>query len=56
VKDEFNHNPISRIEVIGPDGREYVRYLNDNEVILTGLQDKGKTLKLFIEGGKNEQR
>jgi hypothetical protein len=54
MKPEEGYGPISRIEVIGPDGREYVRYLNDNEVILTGLQDKGKTLKLFIEEKPSE--
>jgi len=54
MKPEEDYGPISRIEVIGPDGREYVRYLKDNEVILTGSQDKGKTLKLFIEEKPSE--
>jgi len=41
---------VSRFEVIGPEGREYVRYFKDGEFIANyGLQDDDRTLKVFIE-------
>lgn len=40
---------INRIEVIGMDGREFVRYLKDDERMLGVLQDDNRTLKIFIE-------
>lgn len=40
---------ITRIEVIGPDGREYVRYLKEDEHPYYMLQDDGHTLKMVIE-------
>lgn len=40
---------ISRVEVIGPDGREYVRYFKEDEVMDYAIQDEGRTLKIFIE-------
>ena len=54
MRPEEDYGPISRIEVIGPDGREYVRYLDDNEATLIGVQDRGKTLKLFIKEKSSE--
>ena len=39
---------INRIEVIGADGREFVRYLKVNERMLTMLQDNNRTLKIII--------
>jgi hypothetical protein len=41
-----NENTISRVEVIGKDGREFVKILK-NSVYRISKQDDGKTLKLF---------
>ena len=40
-------NKITRVEVIGETGREYVNWHNNNKVDLS-LQDEGRTLKIFI--------
>jgi len=40
---------VSRVEVIRPDGREYVRYFKDNESMHYMLQDDNRTLKIFID-------
>ena len=39
---------VSRLEVIGPESREYVRYFK-NEFMSYDLQDDDRTLKVFIE-------
>ena len=44
--------PITRIEVIGPEGREYVRYFKEDEHMHYMLQDDNRTLKIFIENEK----
>ena len=43
---------VSRVEVIGPDGREYVRYFEPEEWMHVMLQDDDRTLKIFIEDCK----
>ena len=43
---------VSRVEVIGPDGREYVRYFEEDERMHYMLQDDNRTLKIFIEDSK----
>lgn len=43
---------VSRVEVIGPDGREYVRYFEVEERMHYVLQDDNRTLKIFIEESK----
>jgi hypothetical protein len=51
-------NTINRIEVIGPDGREYVRYLRiGGETLSHCIQDDGRTLKFFIDfiGNKRDK-
>ena len=40
---------VDRFEVIGPEGREYVRYLKPNEELSYMFQDDGSTIKFFIE-------
>jgi len=40
---------VSRVEVIGPEGREYVRYFKNDEWMHHMLQDNDRTLKIFIE-------
>ena len=44
-----SYEAVNRVEVIGPDGREYVRYFEDSEQIHHVLQDDERTLKIFIE-------
>ena len=46
---ERKFSKVSRVEVIGKDGREYVRYFNEEEFMNWGLQDDDRTLKIFIE-------
>lgn len=49
---ERKFEAISRVEVIGPDGREYVRYFKDDEFMHVMLQDDDRTMKIFIEDCK----
>ena len=46
---ERKFSKISRVEVIGKEGREYVRYFTDNEYMDHDIQDDDRTLKIFIE-------
>jgi hypothetical protein len=46
---ERKFSKISRVEVIGPEKREYVRYFKDNEYMDHDIQDDDRTLKIFIE-------
>jgi len=46
---ERKFTKVSRVEVIGKEGREYVRYFKDGEFMYYGLQDDDRTLKIFIE-------
>ena len=46
---ERKFSKVSRVEVIGPEKREYVRYFKDNEYMDWDLQDDDRTLKIFIE-------
>src|SRR6056300_200001 len=50
---ERKFSKISRVEVIGPEKREYVRYFTDNEYMDHDIQDDDRTLKIFIE--KNDE-
>lgn len=45
----IDYDKISRVEVIGPDGREYVRYFKKDESMYHMIQDEGRTLKIVIE-------
>ena len=49
---ERKFSKISRVEVIGSEGREYVRYFKDDEYMDWDLQDDDRTLKIFIEENK----
>jgi len=49
---DFQSKDISRVEVIGLEGREYVRYFKENECMYYMVQDEGRTLKIFIEESK----
>ena len=46
---ERKFSKVSRLEVIGPEGREYVRYFNEGEFMSHSLQDDDRTLKVFID-------
>lgn len=46
---ERKFSKISRVEVIGSEGREYVRYFKDDEYMDHDIQDDERTLKIFIE-------
>ena len=46
-KDFINRYPdVTRVEVIGSEGREYVRYECSN--VQVSLQDDGQTIKVFL--------
>ena len=49
---DLQFKDVSRVEVIGPHGREYVRYFETEEWMHYMLQDEGRTLKIFIEEHK----
>ena len=53
-KSEGKFSAVSRVEVIGKGGREYVRYFEDEEFMYIALQDDDRTLKIFIEGDSCE--
>lgn len=46
---ELQFKDVSRVEVISPNGREYVRYFKEGEWMHYVLQDDDRTLKIFIE-------
>ena len=48
----MKYHEVNRVEVIGPEGREYVRYFEKNEFMYYELQDDDSTLKIFI--GKDD--
>lgn len=43
---------INRVEVIDEEGRSYTKYLRENQSVNLVVQDDGRTLKIFIEGGR----
>lgn len=45
---------INRVEVIGPDGREYVAYFSPGVEARAVLQDDNKTLKVFLDNVEEE--
>jgi len=49
---ERKFSAVSRVEVIGKNGREYTRYFDDEEFMYIDLQDDDRTLKIFIEDDK----
>ena len=49
---ERKFSKVSRVEVIGSEGREYVRYFEKGEFMSWNLQDDDRTLKVFIEEDK----
>ena len=46
---ERKFSKVSRVEVIGLEKREYVRYFKDGEFMDWDLQDDDRTLKIFID-------
>jgi len=51
---EQKFSKVSRVEVIGPESREYVRYFTDREYMDHDIQDDGRTLKIFINNGNDD--
>jgi len=51
---EQKFSKVSRVEVIGPESREYVRYFTDCEYMGHDIQDDGRTLKIFINNGNDD--
>lgn len=51
---ERKFSKVSRVEVIGPEKREYVRYFNEEEFMNWGLQDDDRTLKIFVHDGNKD--
>ena len=49
---ERKFSKVSRVEVIGAEKREYVRYFEKGEFMSWDLQDDDRTLKVFIGGDK----
>ena len=39
---------VTRVEVIDETGRAYVKYLEEDQEVVCGLQDDERTLKVFI--------
>jgi hypothetical protein len=50
----MNEKIINRIEIIGPNGREFVRYLKDDEEVQISMQDNKKTMKIFIDKSRSQ--
>lgn len=58
VCEEHSHMPpckpprsdtINRIEVIDGEGRQFVKYLDNDSIVDLHYQDGGKTLKIFLK-------
>ena len=54
IVEYIDYDKISRVEVIGSDGREYVRYFKEDESMYYMIQDEGRTLKIVIEDNAKE--
>jgi len=46
---ERKFSAVNRIEINGRSGRDYIRYLKDDEFMYIDIQDNNQTLKLFID-------
>jgi hypothetical protein len=49
VNIEFPIEDINRIEIIGPNGREFVKSQNTVKNVKMFIQDNGKTLKIVYD-------
>lgn len=47
---ENEKNIITRVEFIGPEGREFVKWLPEGYEAVVMYQDDGRTLKIFQQG------
>ena len=45
---------VTRVEVIDENGRSYTKYLDNDQKVCYGIQDDGRTLKVFINKIKEE--
>ena len=55
IQEGIEYDKISRVEVIGSEGREYVRYFKDDEYMDWDLQDDDRTLKIFIKKNDDDR-
>ena len=46
---------VTRVEVIDETGRAYVKYLEDNQEVVCGLQDDERTLKIFVNRKQEDE-
>lgn len=46
---------VTRVEVIDETGRAYVKYLEDDQEVVYGLQDDERTLKVFINRKQEDE-
>lgn len=40
---------VSRVEVIGPEGRMFSQYFDEPMYVSAALQDDGRTVKIFVD-------
>ena len=46
---------VTRVEVIDETGRAYIKYLDDDQEVVCGLQDDERTLKVFINRKQQDE-
>jgi len=46
---------VTRVEVIDETGRAYVKYLDNEQEVVCGLQDDERTLKVFINRKQKDE-
>jgi len=46
---------VTRVEVIDETGRAYIKYLDNDQEVLCGLQDDERTLKVFINRKQEDE-
>jgi hypothetical protein len=46
---------VTRVEVIDETGRAYIKYLDNDQEVVCGLQDDERTLKVFINRKQEDE-
>ena len=46
---------VTRVEVIDETGRAYIKYLDNDQEVVCGLQDDERTLKVFINRKQQDE-
>lgn len=47
---------VTRVEVIGPEGREFVAYYSDPVEARAVIQNQGSTLKIFLDRAEGAEQ